>query len=154
MMMATRSNVAAAVLLIGLACADASAQGRSDGRGRGNDGKDNKDNSSSRGADNRRGDNRGGDSNVSVVVFRDNDRVAFRDYFARNRITGQPLPPGIAKNLARGKPLPPGIAKKVAPAGLIAVGPRLSPGVTMLIVGDRVVAVRNNIVVDILSGLF
>src|SRR6187549_4143514 len=48
----------------------------------------------------------------ATVVFRSGDVAVFRDYFVAHKITGEPLPPGIAKNLARGKPLPPGIAKK------------------------------------------
>lgn len=89
-----------------------------------------------------------------VVVFRDNDRVTFRDYFVKHKIVAQPLPPGIAMNIARGKPLPPGIAKKTLPADLIVLVPRADPNVTYYIVGDRIVAVRNGNVVDILLNVF
>jgi hypothetical protein len=145
-MTTTRRGVSTAVLLVGLVCADAGAQGRSEGRGRGNGGNDN---SSSRGAD-----NRGSATNVSVaVIFGSNDRAVFRDYFATNRIRPETLPPGIAKNVARGKPLPPGIAKKVLPADLLTVAPR-RPGITYAIIGPMVVAIRNDVVVDILENIF
>jgi hypothetical protein len=88
-----------------------------------------------------------------TVVFRDGDRATFRDYFVTHKIVAQPLPPGIAMNVARGKRLPPGIAKKTLPPGLIALAPRQS-GVTYYIVGDRVVAVRLGVVVDVLLDLF
>lgn len=88
-----------------------------------------------------------------TVVFRDTDRVTFRDYFVTHKIAPQPLPPGIAKNVARGKPLPPGIAKKAFPADLVILAPR-QPGVTFYIVGDRVVALRGGIVIDVLIDIF
>ena len=137
------------ILVATLLAGDAAAQGQSEGRGRGNGGRDN---SSSRGADNRGGDN-GGGTGVSAVIFRDTDRAVFRDYFARNRIRPETLPPGIAKNVARGKPLPPGIAKKVLPGDLLAVAPR-GPGITYAIIGPMVVAIRNGAVVDILDNIF
>jgi hypothetical protein len=91
---------------------------------------------------------------VSVtVVFRDSDRVTFRDYFGTHNITAKALPPGIARNVARGKPLPPGIAKRAFPTGLVVLAPR-EPGVTFFIVGDRVVALRNGIVIDVLIDVF
>ena len=137
MIMPKRTNASALILFVGLLAADLSAQGRSQGRGRG-------------------GDDRGNsDTTVSVsVVFRDSDRTTFRDYFATHRISAQALPPGIAKNVARGKPLPPGIAKRAVPGDLVALGPRLGPGVTMLIVGNVVVAVRNDVVIDVLTDVF
>ena len=94
------------------------------------------------------------ESQTSVtVVFRDSDRATFRDYFVTHRIVAEPLPPGIAKNLARGKALPPGIAKKALPAELVLVAPRL-PDVSYAIVGDRVVAMRSGVVIDVLTGVF
>jgi hypothetical protein len=89
----------------------------------------------------------------ATVVFRDHDRATFRDYFGTHDITAKALPPGIAKNVARGKPLPPGIAKRACPAGLVALAPR-EPGVTYYIVGDRVVALRDGIVIDFLMDVF
>jgi len=88
-----------------------------------------------------------------TVVFRDNDRVTFRDYFRTHNIAAKPLPPGIAKNVARGKPLPPGIAKRSFPAGLVSLAPR-HPGVTFYIVGDTVVAVRDGSIIDLLIDVF
>jgi len=88
-----------------------------------------------------------------TVVFRDNDRVTFRDYFRTHNIAAKPLPPGIAKNVARGKPLPPGIAKRSFPAGLVSLAPR-HPGVTFYIVGDTVVAVRGGSIIDLLIDVF
>ena len=121
----------------------AAAQGRSEGRGRGND----------RGNDRGNAPDRGGTSVSVNVVFRDSDRATFRDYFVKNRIRPETLPPGIAKNVARGKPLPPGIAKKVLPADLLVVAPR-GPGITYAIIGPMVVAIRNDAVVDILDNIF
>jgi hypothetical protein len=133
------ATLLAAVLAVGLLSADVIAQGRSQGRGRG------------------QGQSGGGGSDPSVsvvVVFRDNDRAIFRDYFVTHRIVAQPLPPGIAKNVARGKPLPPGIAKRAVPAGLLALGPRLDKDVSLAIVGDVVVATRSGVVIDVLVGAF
>lgn len=92
---------------------------------------------------------------VSVsVVFRSGDQDTFRRWFATNKITAQPLPPGIAKNVARGKPLPPGIAKRAVPAELVALGPTLERDVTLAIVGVVVVALRQGVVIDVLAGIF
>ena len=129
-----RGIVSAAILSAALLGPDVSAQGRSQGRG-----------------------NNGGGSNSSVsvaVVFRDSDRVTFRDYFASHKITAQALPPGIAKNVARGKPLPPGIAKRAVPADLLAIGPRVDRDVSFSIVGNVVVATRSGVVIDGLAGVF
>ena len=93
-------------------------------------------------------------SQTSVtVVFRDSDRVAFRDYFVAHRIVAEPLPPGIAKNVARGKPLPPGIAKRSLPVELVRVAPRVAD-VSYAIVGEVVVAVRSGVVIDVMAGVF
>jgi hypothetical protein len=136
--MSMRLMVAVSALTIGLLCDAAAAQGRSQGRGRGNT-----------------GSSGGTDVAVSaVVIFGDSDRTTFRNYFVTNKITAQPLPPGIAKNVARGKPLPPGIAKKALPAGLLALAPRVDRDVTFAIVGDVVVAHRSGVVVDVMVGLF
>lgn len=89
-----------------------------------------------------------------TVVFRDTDRVTFRDYFRRHAIAATPLPPGIAKNVARGKPLPPGIAKRAVPPDLLVVGPRVGREVSLAIVGNVVVAMRSGVVIDILVGVF
>ena len=88
-----------------------------------------------------------------VVVFRDNDRAKYQNYFVTHKIVAQPLPPGIAMNIARGKPLPPGIAKRALGPDWVVLVPR-DPNVTYYIVGDRVVAVRNGNVVDILLNVF
>jgi hypothetical protein len=89
----------------------------------------------------------------ATVVFRDPDRPVIRDYFRTNNIVATPLPPGIAKNVMRGKPLPPGIAKKAMPYRLVVLLPQ-RPGVTFLIIGDRVVAMHNGIVVDVMLNVF
>lgn len=97
----------------------------------------------------------GTDVNISVSLFTDRDRTAFRDYFSTHKIVAQPLPPGIAKNVARGKPLPPGIAKKALPADLVrTLGSRAGVDITFSIVGDRVVAVRAGNVIDLLDAVF
>lgn len=87
-------------------------------------------------------------------MFRDSDQATFRDYFRRNKVTAKPLPPGIAKNVARGKPLPPGIAKRALPPRLLALAPRVDPDITFSIAGDVVVAMRRDVVVDILRNVF
>jgi len=125
--------VPAACLLVGLMCSPVSAQGRSQGKGRSGG---------------------GSDTSVSVAVFRDSDRVTFHDYFVTQKITAQPLPPGIAKNVARGKPLPPGIAKRALPAELLAIGPKVDKDVSFAIVGEVVVATKGGVVIDVLGGVF
>jgi hypothetical protein len=90
----------------------------------------------------------------TVVVFRDSDRATIHQYVVTQKIVAQPLPPGIAMNIARGKPLPPGIAKKVLPANIIVTGTRVDPNITYYFVGDRVVAVRDGNVIDILLNIF
>lgn len=89
-----------------------------------------------------------------TVVFRDSDHVTFRDYFVAHKIAPQKLPPGIAMNVQRGKPLPPGIAKRALPADLVVLVPRPAPNVTYYIVGDRVVALRAGIVIDVMIDIF
>jgi hypothetical protein len=89
-----------------------------------------------------------------TVVFRDSDQATFREYFRTNRITATALPPGIAKNVARGKPLPPGIAKRAVPSALLAQGPKVDRDITFTIAGDVVVAMRRDVVVDILRNIF
>jgi hypothetical protein len=118
----------------------AAHQGQSQGRGSGSSGK--------------KGD--GSDTNVSVnFTFNSGDHDTFRNYFRTNKITAEPLPPGIAKNLARGKALPPGIAKKTFPNDLVrGLGSRVRPGVTFTIAGDRVVALKDGKVIDLIEGLF
>ena len=88
-----------------------------------------------------------------TVIFRDTDRPVIRDYFRTHSIVGTPLPPGIAKNLLRGKPLPPGIAKKAMPSRLVVLLPS-RPGVIFIIAGDRVVAMREGIVIDVMLNVF
>ena len=88
------------------------------------------------------------------VVFRPSDQNTFRTWFETNKLTAQPLPPGIAKNVARGKPLPPGIAKRAVPAQLVALGPKLDRDVSLAIVGAVVVALRQGVVIDVLAGIF
>jgi hypothetical protein len=89
-----------------------------------------------------------------TVVFRDSDRVTFRDYFVTHKIAPQSLPPGIAKNVARGKPLPPGIAKRAVPADLLVLGPRVDKDVSFSIVGEVVVALKGGVVIDVMGGIF
>ena len=131
-----RSILAVLVVSI-LAPGIAAGQGRSQGRGSGSSGG-------------------GKDTDVSVnFTFNSGDHDTFRNYFRTNKITAEPLPPGIAKNLARGKELPPGIAKKAFPNDLVrGLGSRVRPGVTFTIAGDRVVALKDGKVIDIIEGLF
>ena len=128
--------VLAMVVVSILAPGVAAGQGRSQGRGSGSSGKS--------------------DAKPAVnVVFNSADHDTFRNYFRTHKITAEPLPPGIAKNLARGKALPPGIAKKAFPNDLVrGLGSRVPPGVTFTIAGDRVVALRDGLVIDLIEGLF
>ena len=73
-------------------------------------------------------------------------------YFSTHKFVAEPLPPGIAMNVARGKPLPPGISTRVLPADLLVYVPR-DPNIRYYIVGDRVVAVRNGTIVDVLLNI-
>jgi hypothetical protein len=96
----------------------------------------------------------GPNASVSVsVVFGSADHNVYRDYFVAHPIKAKALPPGIAKNLARGKPLPPGIAKRALPVELVRLVPRPQPGVTIVIVGRDVVAMRDGLVIDILASV-
>jgi hypothetical protein len=123
-----------AVVVAGLFSVVVGAQGRSGGRGQGNQGEA---------------------TGASVsVVFRAGDQAIFGDYFRTHRIVAEPLPPGIAKNVARGKPLPPGIAKRGVPADLVALGPKVDKDVSFAIVGEVVVAMRSGVVIDVLAGVF
>ena len=118
-----------------------SAQGRGQGRGRG-------------------GNTGSGDPDVSIsvaAVFGSEHRTTFADYFRRNRLDVEALPPGIAKNVARGKPLPPGIAKKALPNDLVKIvmrNSRVPRDTTFAIVGDVIVATRRGVVVDVMTGVF
>ena len=128
--------VIASILIAGMFAASAEAQGRG------------------RGKNNAKGDG-GTDVVISAsVVFGDADRVTFRNYFVSHKMTGQSLPPGIAKNVARGKPLPPGIAKKALPADLLVRAPKVDRDVSFAIVGDSVVALRSGLVIDVMVGVF
>jgi hypothetical protein len=87
-----------------------------------------------------------------VVIFKAADRPKFQSYFTTHKFVAEPLPPGIAMNVARGKPLPPGISTRVLPADLLVYVPR-DPNIRYYIVGDRVVAVRNGTIVDVLLNI-
>jgi hypothetical protein len=87
-----------------------------------------------------------------VVIFKDADRPKFQTYFTTHKFVAEPLPPGIAMNIARGKPLPPGISTRVLPADLLIYVPR-DPNIRYYIVGDRVVAVRNGTIIDVLLNI-
>ena len=75
------------------------------------------------------------------VVFNRGDHDTFRDYFRTHNIKPEALPPGIAK--------------KALPNDLVAkLGSRAQPGVSYNLVGDRVVALRDGRVIDVMEGLF
>lgn len=130
------AGAVAAVLISSLAI-DASAQGRGRGQSK----------------DKNKGKVSAPAQTTTVVVFAPTDRTKFREYFVSHKWATEPLPPGIAMNIARGKPLPPGISKRVLPRDLVVLVPR-DPTVTYYVVGDRVVAVRQGNVVDILLDIF
>lgn len=133
----TSLTIGLAAILIATLASTADAQGR--GRGRGQD------ESKAKAAPK---------TESVTVIFRDSDRVTFRDYFVTHQIAPQTLPPGIAMNVARGKALPPGIAKRAVPADLVVLLPRHEPTVTFYIVGDRVVALRSGLVIDVMINIF
>ena len=87
-----------------------------------------------------------------IVVFKDADRPKFQSYFVTHKFVADPLPPGIAMNIARGKPMPGGINTRVLPADLLVYVPR-DPTMRYYIVGDRVVAVRNGTIIDVLINI-
>ncbi len=87
-----------------------------------------------------------------IVVFKDADRPKFQSYFVTHKFVADPLPPGIAMNIARGKPMPGGINTRVLPADLLVYVPR-DPSMRYYIVGDRVVAVRNGTIIDVLINI-
>lgn len=86
------------------------------------------------------------------VIFKASDRPKFQQYFVTHKFVADPLPPGIAMNIARGKPLPGGINRRVMPADLRAYVPN-DPKMTYYIVGDRVVAVRDGTIIDVLLNI-
>ena len=143
-----KQAILAVTILSVLSPGIAANQGGSQGRGSGSSG--------STGSSKEKDKNKDKDADVSVnFTFNTGDHDTFRNYFRTNKITAEPLPPGIAKNLARGKALPPGIAKKAFPNDLVrGLGSRVRPGVTFTIAGDRVVALKDGKVVDIIEGLF
>jgi hypothetical protein len=90
----------------------------------------------------------------TTAGFTQAERQLIVQYFSRNRMEVQALPPGIARNLQRGKPMPPGIAKRAIPQGLQASLPPRE-GVEVSILGDRIVLLEaSGLVVDILEGVF
>lgn len=125
----------AVVLLTGLV----GAQGRSGGRGQGQ--ADEKKEQAQKNLEETR-------------VFKDDDLDVFRTYARRNNVVADALPPGIEKNLERGKPLPAGIARRALPPGLNALMPKVGRETSFSIVGDKLVALQGDKVVDILDGVF
>lgn len=89
----------------------------------------------------------------ATVVFRAPDRVAMRDYFRAHSIFATPLPARISKNVTRGHALPNGSEQDAVPSGLVELLPS-RPGVTYLIVGASVVAMRHGVVVDVVFNVF
>jgi hypothetical protein len=87
------------------------------------------------------------------VVFRAPDRPAMRNYFRAHSIFATRLPARISKNVMRGNPLPRGVEEGAVPPGLVELLPS-RPGVTYLIVGSDVVAMREGIVIDVVFNVF
>ena len=83
------------------------------------------------------------------IHFSVGEQRVIREYYAPRY---QSLPPGLQKKVARGKPLPPGISKRVLPADLLVYVPR-DANTTYYIVGDRIVAVRNGTIIDVLLNI-
>ena len=88
------------------------------------------------------------------IIFGEDEKKKIGEYYSKNRVNVDVLPPGIAKNLERGKPLPPGIAAKDIPYDLRSQFPFLD-GYKSVITGDDVVLVdeSTNVVVDILKDI-
>jgi len=131
---------AASALLLATLAGSADAQGR--GRGRGN----------SKSKDKGKVTAPATPGAPVVVIFKDADRPKFQQYFVTHKFVAEPLPPGIAMNIARGKPLPPGLSTRVLPADLLVYVPR-DPNIRYYIVGDRVIAVRNGTIIDVLLNI-
>lgn len=131
---------AIAALALTTLAGDADAQGRGRGRGQSKD------------------KNKGKVSGPAtpgapvVVIFKSADRPKFQNYFVTHKFVAEPLPPGIAMNIARGKPWPGGVSSRVLPADLLVYVPR-DPAIRYYIVGDRVVAVRNGTIIDVLLSI-
>lgn len=87
--------------------------------------------------------------------FRDNDRVAIRNYYSTHHIVVSPLRPEVARLVVVGRPLPPGIAKRALSRDVIVLVPPPAPRYSYAIVGNRVVLLDDRgFVADILDGIF
>lgn len=143
--------ILAAVLVLLLAAAGpALAQGKSNGKGKGNPGKPDNDITSEEVIE-------GVTAGVLGSVLNDDERRIIRDYFGEHpKAAGKvkELPPGIRKKIARGGAMPPGIAKQALPDGLHR---RLPPrdGYDYEIVGSDVVLVESatRVIVDVLRDV-
>ncbi len=144
-------RILAAVLVLLLAAAGpALAQGKSNGKGKGNSGKPNDGMATEDVVE-------GVTAGVLGAVLGDDEKRIIRNYFGEHpKAAGKvkELPPGIRKKIARGGTMPPGIAKQVLPDGLHRQLPQRD-GYGYEIVGTDVVLVENatRVVVDVLRDV-
>ena len=88
-------------------------------------------------------------------VFRTTDRGLFRNYFRQHRIVVTPLRTEMIGLVVRGKPIPVTIVRTLLPRDLLTLVPLPEPGYEYLIVGDRVVMLDGEgLVEDILEDVF
>ena len=104
---------------------------------------------------------RGPKGNLHVVhprvrhVFRDGDRLIFRNYYRVHRIVLTPLRPELRALVIVGKPLPVGVLRVALARELLTQVPPPEPGYEYVIVGDRVVMIDDEgNVADILDAIF
>ncbi|MEP6591879.1 MAG: hypothetical protein ABJC19_11920 [Gemmatimonadota bacterium] len=87
--------------------------------------------------------------------FRVADRGLFRNYYRTHHLVVTPLRPELARLIVRGKPLPEGVVQVALAAELLAQVPPPEPGYRYAIVGDRIVMLDDNgLVDDILDDIF
>lgn len=142
--------LATALVLLLATTGAALAQGKSDGKGKGNPGKPDNEVTTEEAIE-------GVTAGVLGSMLNDDEKRIIRDYFGEHpKAAGKvkELPPGIRKKIARGGTMPPGIAKQALPDGLHR---RLPPrdGYDYEIVGSDVVLVETatRVIVDVLKDV-
>ncbi|MES2124073.1 MAG: hypothetical protein V4503_05235 [Gemmatimonadota bacterium] len=88
-------------------------------------------------------------------AFRVGDRGIFRNYYRTHHLVLKPLRPEVARLVVRGKPLPEGVVRVALAPDLLALVPPPETGYTYAIVGDRIVMLDpDGLVDDILEEIF
>lgn len=87
--------------------------------------------------------------------FRVGDRGVFRNYYRTHHIVVTPLRAEVARLIVRGKPLPEGVVRVALAPDLLALVPPPEAGYSYAIVGDRIVMLDpDGLVDDILEEIF